>query len=830
MKKGSVVVNATATVSADKKSVNLELASKLFEGEYTVNVTGLTDAALTGSVKVENEKVASVKLLSEVAPVIVTTNKDNTVSMKEATVGYQVLNQYGEDITSSPLASGIQWTASNGVKAVDNGKGVLNLTSPVDFKIGDKVAITGINAATNTVVSGSVTVSNASTVDSLTFQGIYNKDGKELTSDSTPSDFPLLVDVKDQYGNALKADKVNSDVVFTSSNESLVKVKTAKDGQGAKKDQVGLELQFGPNSSLGGKATITAISKTTGKVTQFEVNVKAASKLDSFTLSAPSEIVAAGDTVKIPFTAADQYGTAITKAKDITGVNFSATDGVVPVLKSDANGNAYVEYKPTTKGTKVIIVTTSTGKVSQLTLDVKDTAEPVTIESLKDVSTTLAVGGSATIELKNLVVKDQYGRLFDLKDKLGASKDKYQVIATETTDNDSVDVTGTFQANDGKLTVTGANKGSEDVTLTLQKHNGTKFEDVVTSPIKVTFNVTDKSAFTSYAVGDVGTIYADGPSDNTFTKDLKVYGVTAKGDKVLLPSKNFTVATGNDLLSYSDGKLDAKASTDDIKKAFGDKSEIKTTLTVVVDGQDSPVTLTKEVTISNAAPKADTVEFDSEKVTDGATTISSLALAGANDTAALASVLKVTDQYGETYSPKEIKVTATNLVDAKADDAAIKVVNNGTSSVDIQGASLNDTFVATYYVEGKTVSVKVKVVNPSKDEQIAAAQKKVDDAQANLDKLTNPSDAEVATANDTLAKRAANPSDADVSAANAVLADDTSSAQEKADAQKVLDARAANPSDDDVAAANDTLAKRDNYKAAEKTLDDAKKELDALKA
>ncbi|MDE3840264.1 hypothetical protein C0966_13065 [Bacillus methanolicus] len=694
VKKGSVTINvAKTTLSADKKSVELELASKLFEGEYTVNVTGISKEALSGSVKVENEKVAKIELLGEVAPL--------TADGKKATVAYRVLNQYGEDITKSPLSTGLTWTASNGITAEDDDKGTLTLTSAGTFKVGDKVALTGINAATNTVVTGVVTISNASVVDTVEFQGLYHKDGKELTSDATITDFALLIDAKDQYGKAVKAAQVNSDVLFTSSNPSLVSVKTAKDGQGKDKNQVGLELQFGENSSLGGKAIITAISKTTGKVSQFEVNVKAATKLDSFSMTAPAEIVAAGDTVKIPFTAVDQYGNTLTKFKEITGLTLSATDNVKPVLKPDENGNAYLEYKPATKGTKVIIATTSTGKVSQLTLDVKEAAEAVTIESLKDVTTTVAVGGKAEVTVKNLEVKDQYGRTFKLADNLGT----YKVVPAETENNDSVKVSGEISSTNDKIVVEGVKKGSEEITLTLQKGG----KDVATSPIKVTFNVTDKTAFTSYEVADVATIYAN--TDETYARELKVYGLTEKGEKVLLPASNYTVHTSGSLLTYNKetGKLDVAKTADELEAAFKDKTELKSTVTIVVDAADKPVTLTKEITLSNVAPKADKVEFDSEKVKEGVASVAATDLSTDNDSAALKGVLKVTDQYGFTYNPENVVFTVTNLVDAKEDDTQITVDKNGTSVVDVKGASKGDTFAVTYIVDGKTASVKFRV-------------------------------------------------------------------------------------------------------------------------
>ena len=58
VKKGSIKVNTSAiTWNADKTEATVELAGKLTAGEYTVNVTGLTETALTASTTVENEKV-----------------------------------------------------------------------------------------------------------------------------------------------------------------------------------------------------------------------------------------------------------------------------------------------------------------------------------------------------------------------------------------------------------------------------------------------------------------------------------------------------------------------------------------------------------------------------------------------------------------------------------------------------------------------------------------------------------------------------------------------------------------------------------------------------
>ncbi|OIK08812.1 hypothetical protein [Bacillus sp. MUM 13] len=684
----------------------------MFEGDYTVNVTGLTDSPLTGSVTVANEKVAKIELLGEVAPV-------SAGNKQVATVAYRVLNQYGEDVTSSPLATSISWTGSNGVVATDNDKGVVNLANTVDFKSGDKVALTGINASTNTVVSSVVTVSDASAIDTTDFAGLYNKDGKEISGSLEATDFALLLTSKDQYGRVADAAQVNNDVLFTSSNPSILAIDKAYDGQGANKDKVGLKFTEGTNYSKGGKVIVTAISKTTGKVSQFEVNVKASPALETFTLGTPAQVVAAGETVTLPFTAVDQYGNAVTKYDEING-NVSLPSGTQ--LSKAADGSAVLKYTaPNSKGIQILVATVNgTGKVSQLTIDVKEKAYPATIESLNDVTTTLASTGSVDLELDNFVVKDQYGRTFDLTDKLSDTPElgKYQIVATDEANNNAVDVDSeALTANNGVITLSGANKGSEDVTFKLQQSVANtsgvySFQDVATSPIKKTFNVVDKSVYSSYEIGDVAALYADG-SATDYTRTLKVYGVRADGTKVLLPKSYYTVITNTNNVAYNaaDGTLNAVLDATDDATTIGDDQQLTTKVTVIVDGLDAPATLTKDVVVSSVAPAADKIEF-TDAVTNGTASIAESDLSGAAvDADSLNAVLKVTDQYGVEVSAPAPKITVTNVKDAGVTHT-FAVASNGTTATDITGADAGDTFTVTYLLDGKTTAVKFTVVAP----------------------------------------------------------------------------------------------------------------------
>ncbi|MBM7690755.1 sporulation protein YlmC with PRC-barrel domain [Peribacillus deserti] len=640
-------------------------------------------------------------MLGEVAPL----NADGDIQ-----VGYRVLNQYGEDITSSILASGIDWNASTvgAAGAVDNDKGVLNIDTPAGtaaFKTGDKVAVTGIDKSSSVVVTGTVTVSNKSMVSDVEFKGFFNAENKELFTDSDFTKFTALFAGKDQYGNSAKAAQLNQDVTIFSSNEAILKVDAVTpfvDGQGANKDQVGVKF-VKPESNVSGKVILTAVSKSTGKVAQIEVNVKASASLDTFNISAPNSLVAAKDTVEIPFVAADQYGNALTKYTDIAG-KVNLPEGLS--LTKSSNGAAVLKYTPATKGVKVLVVTTNTGKVSQLTLDVKEEAKPATIESLKDVSTSVAKDGETTIDFSNLVVKDQYGRSVTAEKFFAAG---YTVAGEEVTPADTVvTVSGTIADADDEITISGDTKGSTNLKFTVLDSADAP---VATSVLTKEFTVIDKSVYASYELADVGTLYADGAA-TTHNRAVKVYGVKADGSKVLVPASYYTVLVNDDLLAYSSSTgLNSKVA-DNAEDTFDTNGNVATKLTVIVDGYETPVTLTKDLTISKAAPKANTVEFVEDTVSNGVTEVSVSALSGADDTAAFTDILEVTDQYGVAIAAPTPRITVTNVVNSDASDTdanVIAVTGSGTTAINVTNAEENDTFNATYVLDGKTVAVKFAV-------------------------------------------------------------------------------------------------------------------------
>ncbi|QPA30757.1 S-layer homology domain-containing protein [Thermaerobacillus caldiproteolyticus] len=736
VKKGSITANiANVTFAADKKSAQIELTSKLTKGDYTVSVTGLTDTALTKTVTVEDEKVSKIEILSENA---VLDASDASI----VTVGYRVYNQYNEDITKT--ATSIVPTANvgaTGTVTADASTGVITIDNDSNYKAGDKISLSLLDPATSTFTSKVLTVSDKATVADVAITGIYNEDKNAvLDTDATASDFHLLVTAKDQYGQDVPVSKIANDVVVTISDTSVIDVKGGAatpifeqvtiDG----KKQTVLELKAPSGGLKAGKATISIISKSTGKVAQYVVEVKEGVKADAVTLTAP-ELVVAGEKTEIPFSVLDLDGKEITKTSVLTGakgVTLADNDANASVsfVQDAKTGKAKLVLDDTAGSTarKVIITATSaTGKVATLVVDIKDKAEAKVITATKDVVTDLAVGGSFNLNKDNIVVKDQYGRTFDLTGKLAPKSPtatdagKYLVkVEKVDTSADKVNLsTDTVIASDNaNVTVTGAKKGSETIKLTLQKVDATgNVQNVASSELELNVKVAEKADIVSYELKDIDPIYDEEGTTATdaYTRDVVVYGVLADGKKVVVPASEYTVITGNNKLVYDSdtGKLNVPVkdgSNNAIDIVGTDGKDVPVNVKVIINAPNGPVILEKAVTVTKAAPKADKIELKSANGLTVSDSVVTGSVADVVDSSKLKGILKITDQYGEDISSSaNITLTATNLVNSDNDGTVPSVTGNGTSTLTFTGVESGDAFNLTYVVDGKVVTVKVIV-------------------------------------------------------------------------------------------------------------------------
>ncbi|WP_442596783.1 S-layer homology domain-containing protein [Neobacillus sp. D3-1R] len=750
VKKGSVSTNVEkVTFSEDKTSAVIETVTKLTEGEYTVSVAGLTTEALSSSVKVATEKVAKIEVPTTTAPMnsgTVTPVPGTTFAAgQSALVNYKVLNQYGEAMTNQSIT----WTQSTGGYVVDdavNGKlTITNTTTPTNFVPGTKVYLTGVHAASGTVVNVEFVVGLESKADQVAFKGVYNTVSKKLVD--LPAGFNndgryvLLFEAKDQYGNKLSLANHN-DLVFTSSNPLFVG-STFSAATDVEVDGVTYEavtLTNGTAPAKGGEVTIQAISKVTGKTATYTIKADALAAVKTFSISAPTKLVAEGEKVEIPFTAADQYGNAVTAYDDLAG-NVSFASGLAFEKQNDGTAKLYYTAPSNAGATAnadapvyLTSLVSNGGNFSSLMINVKDQAQPAAVIGLKDtVSTSVAIGNKVEFTASKLLVQDQYGRtLSDTKLNAWLNTSGNAIVVTSVKpasgtdasaftvqlDNGSVGSdleTNTITSSTDKLVVSaksGSNLDStERLVFALSTDNGTTTN--AASSKSVTFTKVAQSAYASYEVADLGTMYQNTVDTSSVSTDhaktVKVYGVTQSGTKVLLPVGDYSVALDSNKVSYSSGVISEVANgfaASDFLDAAGNYKDVKVQVLVTVNDANGAAAaiLEKELVVSNKAPKVETVTFNTDLVTDGKANIT----AGAITTSELNGYFdEVLDQYGVDRSENPT-ITITNLT--KVTGSALAVTANGTSGTSISGAEMGDKFTATYkYASGKTVSVAFTV-------------------------------------------------------------------------------------------------------------------------
>ena len=746
--KGTVAVNTDKVeFAADKMSAVITTTTNLTKGDYTVTVDGAK-----ATVTVEDVKVAKINILSAKAPRLA---GDDT----KALVRYEVLNQYGEKMTGQSIS----WTISTGVAAgnINTIDGTFEITAASgNFVPGAIVYITGVHATSGTVVNSQVEIALASQADSVVFKGVYDTTKSELVS--LPAGFAngryvLLFEVKDQYGNKMGTPDL-SKLVFTSSNPLFVSSDSSAGAFDAATDveindvtYTAVDLVAGSTVNDGGTVTIQAISTVTGKTSTITLNADAKAAVKTFTMSAPAKIVAETEEVEIPFTAVDQYGNAVTKYSALNGKvtltpSFASGTGLQFVEQND--GSAKLMYTAPATGANddfdlpvyLTSVVTVGGSFSSQMISVKETARPVAIVGVdaKKV-TSIAAGNNVEILGTDLVIQDQYGRTMTKAQKetwLGTASNANRIVLTSVfaASNDKSPFTvyvnaGTTDAEDQMIDTktdkfvitakTAANlNATEKLVFSLATNNGTNV--LSTSAKSFTFTKVEQSAYVSFEVEALGTMYVNGTvttTDSKYDKTPKVYGVLANGTKVQLPTSDYTVTAGTKLAVGTTGSALNVISDNnvlvagDFQDTTGNYKDVKVNVLVTVNDNATGAALSiveQELVISNKAPKIATITFNTTgdyTVTDGKASIKHAT--GTITAANMKSFIKeVVDQYGVklTVDPT---ITITNLV--KVDGSTFAVSANGSKTTGITGAKQGDKFRVTFKQDNATVTVDFTV-------------------------------------------------------------------------------------------------------------------------
>ncbi|WP_431029101.1 S-layer homology domain-containing protein [Lysinibacillus sp. LZ02] len=774
LKKGNTTVAIESiTWSDDKKVATLTLNGKVSEGEYTVTVKA-DEKEQTASFKAENEKAVSVDFLNDKAVL----NKAITeAGEKELYVAYRVLNQYGEDITRTNLGNGFTSVTSS-IGSASISKGTVTVTVPADYnlRLGDQVAVTLVDAYQGLSASGIFTVSDKAAVNEIKFGEVYNSKGYKLAQDTIGRNYGtyyLPFEVVDQYGQAItKEDIVANELLLISSNSLILNVATADvttieiDG----KETLAVALDLSVNK-LAGTAQVTAISKTTGKSGAKDIEVGVGTKVDTIVLGNPEGTPAGLNDIKVPIEAYDNQGNLVTNIKLLDRMNTdNALTGSVAVT---ADGNAvdfeFIEEdgefflifeapSVPVNGLKVAAITiiTPTQKVANKTIQIKPNARPTAIVGLhSSVSNALLAGGTLEnfFNAGSFEVEDQYGNtitnsLYTIKASFAAGSENkgfsFKVDSSyaggDVTTNGSGTVTSVEnnkwtkasakdEANSFELVAAG-DATSATVVFELFDAAGNKVlnalgQEVNTNPsIDIKFSAVEFADFKSFEVDSIGTVYFDTkaltpatPAD--YEKTLSVYGITANGKKVKLPSAYFKVKDAKNVSADEDvdgkititgnakGKIDLDANT-------VQPESIEGSITVVINQNGEEIVM--PVTVSAATPKIGTLSIldarDKKRTyIDAYDTVVSIddIIESTTVNGDKAFYLQAEDQYGIEYegSTLEGKITSITFTDLDSDGAVI--TNNGKKSASINNFEIGDSVTAKVTVEGgATITFQIK--------------------------------------------------------------------------------------------------------------------------
>jgi len=767
------VKRGTSTAVVDKISWNdaktvatVEFASKLIKGDYEVTVKGTTEAALTAKFTAAAETVTKIEILNTSASL--TAGDDgvggtNNVTNGAIQVGYKVTNQYGEDITK---ITSLSTSSTGGAVTLTNGVAKIDASGTGTFTLDQKITLTLIHMDTAVVGTQTLTVAPQSKAASATISKLYNADNKDLKTTSTASDFMLVVEAVDQYGTPItNAARLGTELLVTVSNPSVVTVNTLTAANRATFDTVTIDgvdktvLKLAaPGAGLtAGESIVTLIGESTGKASTYTVKVVAGTTANVVTFGEVTQTVATNETVNLPVTVTDADGNEIT---DVTVLNGGSTARGVTITGVYPNNTAvtgafvkvdgqlvYQFNSGANSGTISLTALSAGAKTALKTVAIKDAAVPTTIIGL-DANTKQGVvlGANLTANLSALKVEDQYGRLMSdvaLKTALvGTAVDgSYRIVATEAsaagtssialTDEDLVTpgVQAVLDVNDGSVTLGGQVKGSESITYTIEKHNGTNWVPVAASAKTFSYRTVELSEVTKYSVDSIGKVYAPDVTDTDYNKTVAVTGELSDGKKVAIPAGNFIVLSKLAGLNVSGANNNVLSTTQTAMDFATGINEVSGKVDVVINYTGE--TIEADVAVSKSAPTATTLELRdgsnsaitsfTHSVAGEGTTFSLTTLLGAPD----AHTIYAKDQFGVeaasavaglvTYknavatvaTAEQARVTIKDIVNQSG--AAPTVTNNGTATAAIANLTNGDSFTVVITVGSKTVEVKVSV-------------------------------------------------------------------------------------------------------------------------
>ncbi|QJC53795.1 S-layer homology domain-containing protein [Paenibacillus albicereus] len=612
----------TAKYADDNKSVVLS-AVYLPVGDYTLTVKG-------------SDTPFSVKVAASAATKIDVTAPALQLA-DNVDLGVKVLNQFGEDVTATNSTYVQAYNTTQPSKTITVSAGKVNLKTS-GANPNDKIAVTAVAPSTGLSVSKTLNVVTGSTATVLDLGEVQPLAGKSrISAGETGLIIPLTL--KDANGQAitLTAGDINfkdgvaanvysnykdKDGLFFYNSDNRVVEKITVDSKGV--------LKF--TAKAAGSTTLTISNPSAGISKSIIINVAGAAVVKDFQIGAPSSLVVAGEEVVFPFVASDSFGGEIKgTALDLSQLEFNANYLEANYPKVNAKGELVLKF--TQEGYTYIVARgkTSVSAPSTLSVQIQKASYTTGVNGVKDVITTLEDGAKVDFGKDNITLVDNYGRTST------AAADTYTVEVKS-------DVEGLLNYTGGQLVAAADKSGSATVTVKSKTANAESYA--------FTVDVVESSAVKSYEIKSVGTAYADKDARAAYAKTVTLTGKTSAGVTVALASSAPAFVSSSDItVAGVSGN-----------KVVGKKAG-KATITAYVGNS---AVATQEVTVSEDAPVAKTVEFGkSEYEFTGSTTVS----------------VKVKDQYGVEVAPVGYFSSSNTDIATVNQEGAVTGKKKGTATI-----------------------------------------------------------------------------------------------------------------------------------------------------
>ena len=647
--KGSSAVEiATPTFSADGKTISIATTANLVSSTYTVKVDDLT-MDLTA----ETSKVDEIKILSDKAAL-----KKSNRSLSyydQATVGYQVLNQFKDDITKT-VSLTVNSSASSATLSPSSHMITFTTNATNGFMLGrDVIVVSLLDTTSAKNATANLSLSTEAYAADMTFEGVYNVDGKTLTEDTNFNNDPFyaLFTAKDQYGNKYndyKQIQENRDLyltvmggmtALTKANDGLNFIVLNKDGV----DYLAYPLGWmGTMTPSAGTASIQVLSAGGGTCSG-EIEVGTGARVDSITVS-QNGVIVAGEENELAYTALDANGKEVTAYKQLRYVDINGSSANYKLaFERNADGSAKLVLDATNATVRKdqtamqsFTFQTLNHKFSTALLTISENARPVAIDGLRGIDTSISNKTSVVdIKVKNLQIEDQYGRILPdyqvagMITATGSGIYNLKDVQATLNKNDVLKVTGaafTNAASTSAVAVSGSaagitkdsvlfqikpqNKGTETISFQIYNNGSTQQEILADASVDVNFTVKDTTSATT-ATATVDPIYVTTGGAVSSNATNYAQAVKVKVGGALLSKDDYSVEVPGGMV-VTTGAVDhtavwavyASDGQQDIKE-FKEQTATTLTRTFTITLNGTGEKFTVDATIDRTAPKITTV-------------------------------------------------------------------------------------------------------------------------------------------------------------------------------------------------------------------------------